>query len=361
MRQHPTEAGEDCALSDTEQEAGCSTRRIGVVVVHGVGITKADWHLPLVNNTYWWLSHLSGINRDDLQAQFVFAPATWTDLIQPIQDSLWHNMMKARAGSVFAPSTLRRFLLDYAADAVVYERSADSAQSNHYQRVHDRLRQALATLAKELGPDAPVVFVAHSLGCVVASNFLWDLQKAPVGDTPLQRGETLAAMMTLGCPLAFWAMRFPNFGAPIQVPSPLWAVQDPVVSEGCWWLNLYDARDVIGMPLRPLGPHYERVVREDRMISTNAPISSSTPLAHADFLYWRSGDVGDGLARLLLKLAGTSVQENRSVWNTLRNAARSAQVAFTGELEVLRMIASAYTRAREQGPAGGRWDVRTGS
>ena len=40
--------------------------------------------------------------------------------------------------------------------------------------------QTLAELAQEAGPDAPLCVIAHSLGTIIASNYLYDLQVDPV-------------------------------------------------------------------------------------------------------------------------------------------------------------------------------------
>jgi len=36
-----------------------------------------------------------------------------------------------------------------------------------------------------------------------------------IGNTPLERGETLTLLYTLGSPIAIWSLRYPDFGVPI--------------------------------------------------------------------------------------------------------------------------------------------------
>jgi len=135
--------------------------------------------------------------------------------------------------------TLRWLVTHYLGDAITYE--ARPSDRELYDRVHQIVAAALHELAEEAGENAPLCIIAHSLGSVVISNFMWDLQvaagvhprraghepvaehvAAELGDTPLERGETLAWLYTLGSPLALWSQRYDEFGEPVAVPSRSW-------------------------------------------------------------------------------------------------------------------------------------------
>ena len=94
--------------------------------------------------------------------------------------------------------------------------------------IHGVMAQALHRLALQAGSSAPLSVIAHSLGTVIASNYLYDLSrpqlvsdevKAHMDDVPLERGETLVHFFTLGSPLAVWALHHDDFGRPLTVPS----------------------------------------------------------------------------------------------------------------------------------------------
>jgi hypothetical protein len=116
---------------------------------------------------------------------------------------------------------------------------------------------SLNTLAAAAGPTAPLCLIAHSLGTVIASNYIYDLEKHArkklicrrvrneMDDTPLERGETLASLYTFGSPIALWSLRYPDFGRPIDVPSPKLAGHHPAVPAVAEWINFYDEDDVI--------------------------------------------------------------------------------------------------------------------
>ena len=97
-----------------------------------------------------------------------------------------------------------------------------------YDLIHGVMAQTLHRLALQAGSSAPLSVIAHSLGTVIASNYLYDLSrpqlvsdevKAHMDDVPLERGETLVHFFTLGSPLAVWALHHDDFGRPLTVPS----------------------------------------------------------------------------------------------------------------------------------------------
>jgi hypothetical protein len=142
---------------------------------------------------------------------------------------------------------------------------------------------------------------------VIASNYLYDLQVEPakplisdtvkreMGDSPLDRGETLTLFYTLASPIAIWSLRYHEYGVPIRVPSPhLTDYHPPLRGE---WVNFYDKHDVIGYPLKPLNRLYEEVVRADQEVRVGGLLSGWNPLAH--FAYWTAATVTEPIAKAL--------------------------------------------------------------
>ena len=73
-----------------------------------------------------------------------------------------------------------------------------------YDAIHKTMAEGLKRLAGKAGPTAPLCVVAHSLGTVIACNYLYDLQKTEgsfidkdlctlTQVTPLEHGETFAS------------------------------------------------------------------------------------------------------------------------------------------------------------------------
>lgn len=255
------------------------TQKIAVAVVHGIG-RQAPKFAEEVNEAIQ--RHCHGTCGTDV----VIRPVYWAPAMQQKEDALWDRLTAGGTGNF---KDFRRLMIDYVGDALAYQPTAYDRKT--YDDIHVEYARTLRTLAAEAGENAPLCIVAHSLGTVISSNFIYDLQKpelisdqvrAEMGDTPLERGETLNFLYTLGSPLALWSLRFRNFGRPIAVPSPQLADHYPDLQSA--WINYYDKDDLIGFPLRELNPAYKRAVSADRQVNVGNLLTSWNPLSHTAYL-----------------------------------------------------------------------------
>src|SRR5438132_8642374 len=77
-------------------------------------------------------------------------------------------------------------LSNFFADAIAYQR-VPGDHPDMYRQIHQRLHDNLVQLRTALGQqDPPLVIIAHSLGSVIMSNYIWDEQtQHGLGTTPL--------------------------------------------------------------------------------------------------------------------------------------------------------------------------------
>ncbi len=115
----------------------------------------------------------------------------------------------------------------------------------------------------------PVTFIAHSLGTVIASDFIWDCQ-----EHGLIKPFALGNFFTMGSPLALFALQYGAelFNKPIRVEAP-----------ACW-VNILDADDPIAYPLKPLNKEYASAVLADQEVNVG-------PLGLAHIRYWNARSV----------------------------------------------------------------------
>jgi hypothetical protein len=230
--------------------------------------------------------------------QLIFEEVNWSDALQRREDQLWRKLVP---GGPMHYQRLRHFMVDFAADAIAYQPAPSDRSA--YDAVHMVVAERLAKLAARAGPKAPLCIIAHSLGTVVASNYLYDLSKprqsfmcpsvrSAIGDTPLERGETLALLFTMGSPIALWALRYPHFGDPVRFPPPMLSRHHPGLAGK--WVNLYDPDDVIGYPLKSLCSRYRAAVTEDVPVDVGSILERWNPLSHLG--YWNDGKVADSIA-----------------------------------------------------------------
>jgi hypothetical protein len=278
--------------------------KIAVAIVHGVGITKPDFAEGMIEELKRRFTHGAGIDAGEA---LVFRPVYWGHVLQQPEDELWRRM---RRGGDLDFTSLRRFMVSFAADALAYQPAVD--EKDKYEEIHAVYARELCWLAVNAGPEAPLVVIAHSLGTVITSNYFYDLGKFRrlVGKvvraemspkrTALERGETLTCLYTLGSPIALWSLRYDDFGRPIEVPAAALAGHHPALRPHAGWENYYDPDDIIGYPLKTLNPAYAAAVKRDVPVNAGGLLTSWNPGSH--IAYWTDNDVTGPVADKLVGL-----------------------------------------------------------
>lgn len=274
--------------------------KIAVGIIHGIGRPKPDFHKELAAALSRRMSMICP------EIELVTEGIYWGDITERIEEKLlcklapyrlrWNHWIDARG-----------FMISFAGDAIAYQpipREDDPRPEEFiYTAIHERVAHKLQCLARRAGANAPLCLIGHSLGTVVASNYIYDLQNRKLppriqsiiahGNSPLERGETLSHLFTMGSPLALWTLRYDHFGKPVTVPAPKFSSKR--VGE---WVNFYDKDDVIAYPLKSLSDSYNKAVAEDVEVR-NPGLMSWTPLgSHGG--YFRSAAIQK---RICLSLA----------------------------------------------------------
>jgi hypothetical protein len=288
-------------------EQGGTTLKLAVAVVHGIGRQEADFADGLEAELHRFFARELGIDVETAREELIIEPVHWDPVLRGLQSDLTERVNKTEPLDY---SILREFLVDFAGDAIAYQPSPNGRKI--YTEVHGVFAQSLRRLADRSGPDAPLCVIAHSLGSIIGSNFLYDLQsesthpvmpsavRSSMGDSPLEKGDTLALFYTLGSPLAIWSLRYRDFGVPIRVPAPQLAEVHPDLVELGEWVNYYDKDDVIGYPLKDLNDSYGAVVTADVQVNVGNILTSWNPMSHMG--YWTDNDVTRPVARSLARL-----------------------------------------------------------
>lgn len=273
-------------------------RKIAVAVIHGIGKQTPNFAEKML---FELNQHFGPEMIEDVIIRTVF----WAPVLQKDEEELLRRT--ELGGPLHFPET-RRFLIDFLADALAYQPTGDDRRA--YDGIHAVFAATLADLAATAGPDAPLCVIAHSLGTIIASNYLYDLQVDPfkhlisddvrglIHDTPLEKGHTLALLYTLGSPIALWSLRYREFGRPINVPSP--RLRDFHAEIEGEWVNYYDQDDVVGYPLKALNGHYAQVVTRDAQVNAGNLIQFWNPMSHLG--YWTDRDVVEPMAKKLIEV-----------------------------------------------------------
>jgi hypothetical protein len=287
--------------------------KLAVAFIHGIGRTEpgySRWMREALASGFAKRIAVSASSAtgtapaSSTTAELLFEEVNWSDVLEIQEDRLWGRLDSAESLHF---ERLRRFMVFFAADAIAYQPTPSDRSA--YDAIHHVLALSLARLAERAGPRAPLCIVSHSLGTVIASNFIYDLSKrrgsfmarhvrAAINGTPLERGETLSLLCTMGSPIALWSLRYPRFGEPIRIPPRNLGSHHPGLEAR--WINFFDPDDVIAYPLRPLNAKYARAVTEDCSVDVGSILTRWNPLSHMG--YWESRAVAETIASELARI-----------------------------------------------------------
>ncbi len=218
---------------------------IGAVIIHGMGSQEPGFSKPLAHEL---ASRLGGDS-----ARVVFKEIYWADVLEPRETRLWDAM-----GTAHDPSGrpvrvdwawARDFVVHNFGDALAYHRES-VRQGGTYADVQARISRALRELKAAVDPGAPLVIFAHSLGCHMMSDYIWDRQQwsGPPADV-CEPIDTVTSLVTFGCNIPLFSLDFDS-PKPIDLPGP--GVRRPALLAASRWLNFLNKNDVLGWPMKPL-------------------------------------------------------------------------------------------------------------
>ena len=285
--------------------------KVSVAIIHGIGTANPEFANENNPETFtsgmakrlkYRFSTLMGEKPEDADSKLAIKAVYWAPVLQNRQDELYKKLGIDKLNDFFG---LRYFVFHSLADSIGYQITSSEPDSERdiYDGVHKCFAATLGELAKpeNAGPKVPLCVIGHSLGAVIASNYIWDLQnkkaKIQMGNTPLEQGETLALFYTFGSQIALWGLRHDDFGTPIRLPSPQLSQHYPNL--GGEWLNFYDRDDVLGYPLKAMNEQYEKVVTADIEVNAGNALTDWNPASHNG--YWTDKEVTEHIARALVK------------------------------------------------------------
>ena len=264
-------------------------KTLALLTLHGMGDTRRDYADKLFER----------LRREvgrPIWERVLCKPIYYQDILQGNQADIF-SRMRAQIDWM----QLRKFLLYGFSDAGCLEYKKE-APNSPYLRTQQEILRRLDQVFDEAGP-IPLIVVAQSLGGQVISSFLWDAEQEPeatvgvwhgsLGDSVahgsahdrFRRMQTLLRLYTTGC-------NIPLFVAGHQ------RIEAIKANPRFKWFNFFDEDDVLGWPLRPLSPSYDRLV-EDLAVNAGSGlvgtlVKSWNPLSHEG--YWSDAAVVEHIA-----------------------------------------------------------------
>lgn len=275
------------------------TKTIALITIHGMGDTERDYY------TEFYDEIKKSIGKSTWN-KVIFKHLYYQDILQGNQEAIF-NRMRDQIDWM----KLRKFLLYGFSDAASLEYKKDTIDSPYFL-TQKMIMQTMDEIFDESEQkEIPVVILAQSLGCQVMSSYIWDadpkrqaangIWSAQLNDgvtkgeprDNFRRMRSLQRFYTTGC-------NIPIF---VSGHKTIEAINPPVPSFK--WHNFFDEDDVLGWPLKPLSPSYDKLVED---ISINAGggvigtiIKSWNPFSHGQ--YWTDGEVIGHMSSAIKQLA----------------------------------------------------------
>lgn len=261
---------------------------MGILVIHGMGNQPASFANGM-------RAEISGRLADPDRVRW--KAVHWGGVLEGRENELF---VRLNRDNTLDHTRIRgQIVISGFGDAIAYMGPPKQA-SAVYDAIHDKIAQGLTELADDLeGSGKPLVVMAHSLGCAMVSDYIWDAQHRrprPAATGRFARAETLAGMITFGCNLPLFTLALPPARVePIAFPGSRALAcfrKKAAARRAMRWVNFYDPDDVLGYPLRPINDRYRRTVTEDRTIQTGTILGAHTG-------YWTDNSFTRPAARIL--------------------------------------------------------------
>ncbi len=260
--------------------------KLAVAVIHGMGSQKPNYSDDMVKELNKRLGNKA--------ANVVWKEIYWADVLADQQEAYLRKANRTNHLDFFA---LRRFIVSALGDASAYRKITTPVNNiTTYDKIHGRVREVIKSLDDQTDDEVPLIVFAHSLGCHIISNYIWDLQKTPSSTlSEFQNMERLAGLVMFGCNIPLFVFAHSNI-KPIRFPGN---ALTPQQKQKARWYNFFDPDDVLGYPLKSINSAYCKVVDADYPINVGSVFSSWNPLSHNK--YWTDNDFTKPAAKFLLR------------------------------------------------------------
>ena len=279
-------------------------KKVFAIIVHGIGKTTLGYAQPFIKELKRrFKAYIQAMlkTKDDYADGLEIKEIVWDDILAGNQDKLIEILKKGfyahkpkglraffKKMFFFVPNIVFKLRTNFAAESISDIIGYKNQEA--YQKIHQRLFDEIDSLAKT-DEKQPLSIIAHSLGTVISSDFIYDREKKCGA---LHENFFLSNLFTLGSPIALFALQYgiELFKNPIHVED-----------ENGHWINIFDIDDPIAYPLKNLNEAYDKAVHADKEVNTGGFSVSHTR-------YFKDREVQDIIAK---KLAIDWIRINKKI------------------------------------------------
>lgn len=233
------------------------SKNIGILCIHGIGYkARQKFSSKLIERISLLGKGVYNVKHREL---------LWGNALDRFQDECLESFTCSPYKS------LKLLLGRTIADAIAYQ--PIKSKTSLYTTVHN----GLAVVLQDFVDCDVIVLVGHSLGSIILSNFLWDIQKS--GEYPevsdlLKNKQIIVGF--LGSPYSYYSFRTGKSFYPIESPNSQLEL-----------LNFYNPKDIVSAPISDLSFHDQFYIKD--YIVRNLPWRNMFINAHLN--YWNNANI----------------------------------------------------------------------
>ena len=254
-------------------------KKVGVLILHGVGIQEAGYSESLQQGVNDSLER-AGLALDQIAYQEVL----YSDIFGEQQKERSEYLINTSGHFQFISRMIRKLLIFVLSDAVSYRA--------RYKRVHERISENIIALQNSLRDSAPVIIVAHSMGIIAVSDYIYDLQKKIHLDEKYSEINNLKAMITFGCNIPLFEM---GHLKPISIKRP----ESDADKKEFFWMSFYSPFDVLGYRISRYYSNQPEFPINDEKVYAGGIFSMWNLFSHG--AYWEDSTVNEFISETVDK------------------------------------------------------------
>ncbi len=256
------------------------SKKLGVLMIRGSGESGFNRQEKFLKRLLKKLMRM-GIDPQEIHFEFV-------DWYGPLQVQQENVLARIKSANIKLRSRMTRNLIITNIGDLINYGGKPNLPSGGYEETHKLVHKSMLSIKENINENAPLIILASSMGTEIINNYIWDRQHAPnpdpMGNTPLERFDTLVGLFTFGSNLPiFAASHVIDSLVPITFPSPNLL---PELLPHAVWENYYDRNDSMGYPIKALNPGYANANVVDIQINIGNIFTFWNFLSH--FGYWKS-------------------------------------------------------------------------
>lgn len=257
-------------------------KQLGVLIVHGIGIQEKGYSDPLQKSVDQLIDK-SGL----IANQVTFKEVLYADVFDVQAKKRGGYLINTSYWIQLITRAVRWLLIFIFGDAISYR-----AQ---YKAVHQQISLGLEELQNKLPAETPIIIVAHSMGAIAMSDYIYDLQEDKFPELKLTKIANLKALITLGCNIPLFQM---GYTETLCIRRP----ESDTQNQDFYWQNFYSPFDALGYRMAKyytIRPSLQFPLLDSKVYVGNL-LTIWNVFSHIG--YWSNGKIQKHLARTIIKL-----------------------------------------------------------